>query len=64
MRHLFLIVSFTVLGFGLYLWLFYDVPDSQIVNNFYVSRFLVIIGAASVLMNLFWSSPKRRPNGE
>ena len=60
MRQLFLFISLGVLCFGIYLWQFYDVPDSQIMINFYVSRFLTIAGAASVLMNLFWSSRKKR----
>lgn len=64
MRQLFLFISLGVLGFGIYLWQFYDVPDSQIMVNFYVSRFLAIAGAASILMNLFWSSPKKRKREE
>jgi len=48
------------LGFGLYLKLFYDVPDSEMQVNFFTSWFLIIVGAASMLMNLFWSTPKKR----
>lgn len=60
MRQIFLFVSLAVLGFGLYLKFLYDVPDSQISINFFTSWFLIIVGAASMLMNLFWSSPKKR----
>jgi hypothetical protein len=59
MRQIFLFVSLAVLGFGLYLKYFYDVPDSQIQINFFVSGFLIVVGAASMLMNLFWSNPKK-----
>ncbi len=64
MRQLFLFISLGVLCFGIYLWQFYDVPDSQIMINFYVSRFLAISGASSVLMNIFWSSSKKRKSEE
>ena len=60
MRQIFLFVSLAVLGFGLYLKFFYDVPDPQIQINFFVSWFLIIIAIASLLMNLFWSNPKKR----
>jgi hypothetical protein len=60
MRQIFLFISLAVLGFGLYLKFFYDVPDSQIQINFFVSWFLIIVAAASLLMNLFWSNPKKR----
>jgi hypothetical protein len=60
MRQIFLFISLVVLGFGLYLKFFYDVPDSQIQINFFVSWFLIIVAIASLLMNLFWSNPKKR----
>jgi hypothetical protein len=60
MKQIFLFVSLAVLGFGLYLKFFYDVPDSQIQINFFVSWFLIIAAIASLLMNLFWSNPKKR----
>ena len=60
MKQIFLFVSLAVLGFGIYLKFFYDVPDSQIQINFFVSWFLMIVAVASLLMNLFWSSPKKR----
>ena len=60
MRQIFLFIALIVLGFGIYLWRFYDVPDNQLMINFYVSRFLVIAAGASILMNLFWTSPKKR----
>ncbi len=59
MRQIFLFISLAVLGSGLYLNFFYDVPDSQIYINFFVSWFLVIVGSASILINLFWSKPKK-----
>ncbi len=60
MRQIFLFVSLAVLGFGIYLKYFYDVPDNQIQINFFVSWFLIIVGGASILMNLFWSNQKKR----
>ena len=60
MKQIFLFVSLAVLGFGMYLKFFYDTPDSQIQINFFVSWFLMIVAVASLLMNLFWSSPKKR----
>ena len=58
MRQIFLFISLAVLGFGLYLMYFYDVPDSQASINFFVSWFLIIVGCGSLLMNLFWSGKK------
>lgn len=52
-------VSLAVCGLGLYLKFFYDVPDSQMRVNLFVSWFLIVIGVSSLLMNLFWSSAKR-----
>ncbi len=60
MKQLFLFVSLAVLGFGLYLNLFYDVPDNQMQINFFVSWFLIIVGISSILMNLFWGRSKRQ----
>lgn len=60
MRQIFLFISLAVLGFGLYLKFFYDVPDSQTQINFFVSGFLIIAAIASLLMNLFWSNPKKK----
>lgn len=59
MRQLFLLISFALLGFGLYLNLLYDVPDSQERINFYVSWFCIIIGISTILMNLLWGSSKK-----
>ncbi len=59
MRQIFIFVSLAVLGFGLYLKFFYDVPDAQITINFFVSWFLIIVGVASLLANVVWSTPKR-----
>lgn len=64
MRQIFLFVSLIVLGFGLYLRFFYDVPDSQMQINFFVSWFLIIVGISSLLMNLFWSKPRKKNDGE
>ncbi len=64
MRQIFLFVSLAVLGFGIYLKYFYDVPDAQIQINFFVSWFLIIVGGASILMNLFWNSSKRKNNND
>lgn len=64
MRQILLFISLVVLCFGLYLKLFYDVPDSQEKINFFVSGFFIIIGISSLLMNLFWDTKKKRKNGE
>jgi len=56
MKQIFIIISLLVLCFGLYLKLFYDVPDQQELINFFVSWFLIIIGIAALLINLFWST--------
>ncbi len=60
MRQIFLFISLAVIGFGLYLKFFYDVPDSQTQINFFVGGFLIIVGTSSLLVNIFWSSPKKR----
>jgi hypothetical protein len=64
MRQIFLFVSLGVLGFGLYLQFFYDVPDSQITINFFTSWFLIIVGVSSLLMNLFWTNLKKKKDKE
>jgi len=38
---------------------FYDVPDVQANINFFTSWFLVIVGVASLLVNLFWKSKRK-----
>jgi len=60
MRQIFLFVSLAVIGFGLYLKFFYDTPDEQIIINFFVSGFLIIVGISSLLVNLFWSPRKKQ----
>lgn len=60
MKPLFALISLLVLGCGLYLALFYDVPDDQETINFFVSRFLIIIGLSSLLINFFWSTPTNK----
>jgi hypothetical protein len=62
MRQIFLILSLAVIGLGLYLKFFYDVPDRQAQINFFVSWFLIILGSAGLLINLFWKRPKRNPS--
>lgn len=59
MRPIFLFISLAVIGFGLYLNLFYDVPDSEEKINFFTSWFLMIIGVSSLLVNLFWPAHKK-----
>jgi hypothetical protein len=62
MRQIFLFVSLAVIGFGLYLKFFYDTPDEQITINFFVSWFLIIVGASTLLMNIAWSTSKKQRN--
>jgi len=64
MRQVFLFVSLAILCFGLYLRLFYDVPDSQEKINFFVSWFFMIIGISSLLINLLWDTKKKEKNPE
>lgn len=59
MRQIFIFISLAVLGLGLYFQFFYDVPDSQITINFFTSWFLIIVAVSSLLMNLFWTNPKK-----
>ncbi len=60
MRQIFLFVSLAIIGFGLYLKFFYDTPDAQMTINFFVGWFLVIVGTSSLLINLFWSTKRKR----
>jgi hypothetical protein len=62
LRQIFLFLSLAVIGLGLYLKFFYDVPDSQAQINFFVSWFLIIVGSASLLINLVWNRSKRNPS--
>ena len=64
MRQVFLFVSLAILCFGLYLRLFYDVPDSQEKINFFVSCFFITIGISSLLINLLWDTKKKEKNLE
>ena len=59
MKQIFLFISLVVICIGAYLKLFYDVPDSQETINFFMSWFLIIVGVASLLINLFWKTSKR-----
>ncbi len=56
MKQILLFISMAVIGIGLYLKLFYDVPDSQAQINFFVSWFFIIIGTGSLLSNIFWGN--------
>jgi len=58
MRQVFLFVSLATIGVGLYLKFFYDVPDAQATINFFTSWFFIIVGTSSLLINIFWGSPK------
>jgi Na+-transporting methylmalonyl-CoA/oxaloacetate decarboxylase gamma subunit len=61
MRHVFLVLSIVVLAMGAYLKLFYDVPDGQETINFFVSGVLLIVGVSSLLVNVFWKTPRTAP---
>ena len=61
MKHVFLVISIFLIGIGLYLKYFYDAPDEQVLINFFVSWFLVIIGTSSLLVNLFWKPSFKNP---
>ncbi len=56
MKQIFLFISFIVIGLGLYLKYFYDVPDEQMTINFFTSWFFIIIGIGSLLINIFWTT--------
>jgi hypothetical protein len=58
MKQIFLFISLAIIGAGLYFKYLYDVPDSQEAVNYFVSWFLIIVGLASLLINLFWKTPK------
>ncbi len=62
MKQIFLVISIAIICVGLYLKLFYDVPDAQEQTNFFVSWFLIIIGTGSLLINLFWNAKKKISN--
>ena len=59
MRQVLFFVSVVLLGIGVYLKFFYDVPDADQAVNFFTGWFFIIIGIASLLINLLWSSPKK-----
>jgi vacuolar-type H+-ATPase subunit I/STV1 len=62
MKNIFYFISLALLSFGLYLKYFYDVPDVQETVNFFTSWFFIIIGIASILINIFWSqSGNKKP---
>jgi len=60
MKNIFFFISLIVLGIGIYLKFIYDVPDSQENINFFVSWFLIIVSISSMLINLFWKTPKQK----
>jgi hypothetical protein len=63
-KQIFILVSLVVLGCGIYLKFFYDVPDDQETTNFFVSGFLMITGISTLLINLFWDAQKKKRNEE
>jgi len=64
MKNIFYFISLALLGFGLYLKYFYDVPDVQETVNFFTSWFFIIIGVASFLINIFWSRSDNNKSNE
>ncbi len=64
MKQFFSILSVIIVGAGVYLKFFYDVPDAQESINFFVSWFLIIVGIAGFLITIFWSSPKHTHNND
>lgn len=64
MKQIFLFISIAIVCVGLYLKLFYDVPDAQEQVNFFVSWFLIIVGTGSLLINLFWGDKTSTPNNQ
>ena len=60
MRQVFFFIALALVGFGLFLKLFYDVPDAQETVNFFTSWFFIIVGGAAALIVLFWSK-RRKP---
>jgi len=60
MKQVILFISLAIVGVGIYLKFFFDVPDNQEVINFLVSWFLIIIGISSILINVFWKTHKSR----
>lgn len=59
MKQIFLFVSIFLVGVGFYLKYFYDVPDAQETINFFVNWFLMIVGIASLLINVFWKDSSK-----
>lgn len=64
MKQIFLFISVTIIGAGLYLKFFYDVPDAQVQVNFFVSWFLIIVGVGSLLANLFWGKRAKKSRNQ
>jgi hypothetical protein len=62
MRQIFIFISLSIVCLGLYLKIFYDVPDSQETINFFVSWFFIIIGVGSLLVNIFWGNTGDKEN--
>jgi len=56
MKQALFFISLALLGTGIYLKFFYDVPDTAETINFFTSWFFIIIGTAALLANAFWSS--------
>ena len=58
MKQIFYFISLALFGAGIYLKFFYDVPDAQEAVNFFTGWFMIIVGIASFLVNIFWSDQK------
>ena len=59
MRQIFFFIALALVGFGVFLKVFYDVPDAQETVNFFTSWFFIIVGAASALIVVFWSRHRK-----
>jgi hypothetical protein len=64
MKNIFYLISLGLLGFGLYLKYFYDVPDIQETVNFFTSWFFITIGISSFLINIFWTETNNQKQND
>jgi uncharacterized membrane protein HdeD (DUF308 family) len=58
-KYLTIILSSVLLFGGLYLMFLYDVPDTEMVTNSWVSMALIIAGIAGIIVSLLWK--KKNP---
>ncbi|SMH72410.1 hypothetical protein [Candidatus Nitrosotalea okcheonensis] len=58
-KYLAAILSVILLFGGLYLMFLYDVPDTEMATNTWVSLTLIIAGIAGIIVSLLWK--KRNP---